>query len=369
MSARILLAAGGTGGHLFPAEALAKELEQMEFEVHLVTDKRGHRVGQKKDRLHRHVVCAGGIAGKNGWDRAKNFLLLGLGFLQSLVLNISLRPKVAVGFGGYPSLAPLLAAKITGAKIVLHEQNAQGGRANRFLMRYADHIASGFPQTQGLGQKIVVTGNPVRPQIRALKDQTYTPPGSDIHLLVTGGSQGARVFSDLIPQSMGLLDDALRQRIFISQQVRKEDIDRVAGYYHSIGQRADLAPFFEDMPKRLENAHLVIARAGASTLCELTLAGRPAILVPLPNSIDGHQDANADSLAKRGAAIVFKEKGLSAQILADSLTRLFLHPQQLLEMASSARQLAKPEAARELAKLVSRAIGIEKEANDARLAS
>jgi UDP-N-acetylglucosamine--N-acetylmuramyl-(pentapeptide) pyrophosphoryl-undecaprenol N-acetylglucosamine transferase len=262
-----------------------------------------------------------------------------------------------VAFGGYPSVAPVLGARLLGnaPPVILHEQNAVLGRANRFLARHATWLALSFPQTarvpNGVASEIV--GNPVRPAIAALADREYTPPSADseIRLLVIGGSLGARVFSDVVPAAVALLPDALRGRLSVVQQCRAEDIERVGAAYTASEIQAELAVFFTDIPERLAAAHLVVARAGASTVAELAVAGRPAILVPLPGAIDDHQSANAAALvAARGASMI-AQREFTAEALVDRLAALLATPDRLVHAAAAARRLARPDAATRLAEL------------------
>lgn len=367
----LFIAAGGTGGHLFPAEALAAELAKQGYDLHLITDARGKRVAGSDKPWRYHAIQSGGIAGKNIWQLLVNITRLGSGFLQSLCLALRYRPHLAVGFGGYVSLPPLLAAKMFGAKIIIHEQNAQAGRANRFLKPFATKIATGFPQARGLGEDIIVTGNPARPAILALYQQAYLPPQEKIHLLITGGSQGARSFSSLIPEALVLLSDQLKTRLEIVQQVRAEDLKKVQGFYEKQGNlKTELKPFFDDMEKRLAWAHLVIARAGASTLTELALSGKPAILIPLPNSIDHHQDRNAEIFAQKGAVIMLAERKISPRDLAETIERLLSNSGNLSKMSLAMEEFSRPDAAKELARLALDLIQeTPKEKNHARFAS
>jgi UDP-N-acetylglucosamine--N-acetylmuramyl-(pentapeptide) pyrophosphoryl-undecaprenol N-acetylglucosamine transferase len=356
--ARILLAAGGTGGHLFPAEALAQELLKRGLSVDLVTDERGGGFGDRLPNVATHRIAAGGVAGKAIRTRAQNMLQLGIGYLQSRRLIKRLRPSVAVGFGGYPSVPPLLAAQHAGVNTLLHEQNAVAGRANRFLLKQASKVATSFVNAKYLDQlapdRRVLTGNPVRPEIAALAALPYAAPTETgpFHLLVVGGSQGARVFGELVPPAIALLSPDLRKRLVLTQQCRAEDLDKVAAQYRSLGLAVDLQPFFRDIPARLATTHLLISRAGASTVAELTAAGRPALMVPLPNSIDDHQAANAASLADAGGGWSALQRELDPARLAALLTDLMTHPAKLAAAADVARHLGRRDAALALADLV-----------------
>lgn len=355
---RILLAAGGTGGHMFPAEALAEVLLRRGCKVDLVTDERGQGFGERLPQVAVHRVAAGGVAGKGLAAKFKNLARLGLGYLQCRKLVRRLDPAVAVGFGGYPSVPPLLASQQRENRTVLHEQNAVAGRANRFLMKRASKVALSFDHVKFCeklpADKVVVTGNPVRPAIAALADKPYQAPNvaGPLNLLVFGGSLGARSFSQHVPASLALMSAEVKQKLRIVQQCRPEDIDRVAAAYREAGMEVELKSFFDDMPARLDWAHLVLCRSGASTVAELAAAGRPAILVPLPNSIDGHQLANAQALEERGGGWVLTEAAFSPSSIAERLTTLSAAPERLAQAALAARSLGKRDAAERLADLV-----------------
>jgi len=357
-TARILLAAGGTGGHLFPAEALAHELLHRGLAVDLVTDERGQGFGDTLPQVAVHRIAAGGVAGKGIGTRVQNMARLGLGYLQSRRLIHRLRPSIAVGFGGYPSVPPLLAAQHAGLGTLLHEQNAVAGRANRFLLKRASKVATSFARVKFLDQvpagRRALTGNPVRPEIAALAAQPYVAPMPDarFNLLVVGGSQGARVFGELMPPAIALLSADLRGRLQLTQQCRAEDLDKVTAQYRALGLNVDLQPFFRDIPARLAQAHLLVSRAGASTVAELTAAGRPAVMVPLPNSIDDHQAANAAALAEAGGGWIAPQKDFDAARLAGLLADLITNPAKLAAAADVARRLGHRDAAKALADLV-----------------
>jgi len=358
MSARILLAAGGTGGHLFPAEALAHELISRGLAVDLVTDERGQGFGDKLPQVTVHRIAAGGVAGKSTATRAQNMLQLGIGYLQSRRLIKRLKPSVAVGFGGYPSVPPLLAAQHAGIGTLLHEQNAVAGRANRFLLKRASKVATSFAKVRFLDQlpadRRSLTGNPVRPDIAAIAAQPYATPsaGGSFNLLVVGGSQGARVFGELMPPTLAALPAELRARLKLTQQCRAEDLEKVAALYRQMNLAVELQPFFRDIPARLATTHLLVSRAGASTVAELTAAGRPAVMVPLPQSIDDHQAANAAALAEAGGGWIAPQKDFDAARLAGLLTDLITHPAKLAAAAEVARRLGRRDAAVALADLV-----------------
>ena len=356
MSARILLAAGGTGGHLFPAEALAGALLGRGFSVDLVTDERGGGFAGKLSSVPVHRIASGGIAGKGLAVRAKNYGRLMLGFVQSRSLLKRLRPSVAVGFGGYPSLPPILAAQWGRVRTVVHEQNAVAGRANRVLMKRANRVALSFETVRHTEQvpaaQKFVTGNPVRAAISEIGAYTGPSAGGALNVLVFGGSQGARIFGRVTPLAIALLPEALRQRLKLVQQVRREDVEPVTKAYREMGLNAELNPFFKDMPARYEWAHLVLCRSGASSVAEIEAAGRPSLMIPLPNSIDDHQRANAKSLADKDAGWVLDETECSPETLAQRLIAILTDREGLQRAAENARRLARTDAAERLADVV-----------------
>ncbi len=351
----IVLAAGGTGGHLFPAEALARDLIGRGFAVHLATDRRGGTFAV--DGVPTHQVPSGrtgpGLAAK-----LKAILGLAKGVIAAALLLRRLKPGVVVGFGGYPSLPTVLAAQWLGIPTIIHEQNAVLGRANALLARRARHVATHFPAVQGLRtadrQKQAVVGNPVRPAIQAIRAEAYHPPSPEgaINLLIIGGSQGARILSDIVPGALKSLPDRLKARLKISQQVRASDQARVADAYATSGLTPEIQGFFHDIPARLGAAHLVIARSGGSTVAELTTTGRPAILIPFAAAIADEQTANARVLVEAGAAWMIMEQDLSYTALGGLIESLLDAPARLAHAAETAATLGRPTAARDLADLV-----------------
>lgn len=352
----ILLAAGGTGGHLFPAEALAHELKANGYSVHLVTDSRAERYAGKFPADEVHVVPSATIGSKNPISVAKSLWTLWTGMRAARKLIARLKPKAVVGFGGYPTVPPLLAATGMGVPSLIHEQNAVMGRANKALASRVKAIAGGFlPEGTGaFAAKTVTTGNPVRPAVLAAAKTPYAAAGGDapFHLVVFGGSQGAQYFSKAIPQAICRLDDAVRQRFKVTQQARTEDKDGVIATYEQLGVPAEVSPFFTDMAERIAGAQLVICRSGASTVSELSVIGRPAILVPYPYALDHDQAANAAALAAKGGARVIAQSELTADRLAGILKDAADNPQSLAQMAANARETGKPDAASLLASLV-----------------
>jgi UDP-N-acetylglucosamine--N-acetylmuramyl-(pentapeptide) pyrophosphoryl-undecaprenol N-acetylglucosamine transferase len=353
----VLLAAGGTGGHMFPAQALARELLGRGIAVALLTDKRGGGFGPDMPQVKTFRISAGTPSGPLP-RRVKGLFLLGVGFFQASRVLKELAPSAVVGFGGYPSVPTIIAAARQKRRIVLHEQNQVVGRANRLLAGRAEVIATSFDPIEGLSEtdraKTVLTGNPVRPAIADVGRQPYAVPGPGdrLRLLVTGGSQGARVFNELLPAAICQLPEDQRRRLSISQQVRGSDLEEIQARYRGCGVKADLAPFFDDMPKRLKAAQLMICRSGASTIAELAAAGRPAILVPFPFAADDHQTGNARAFAQAGGGWLMPQGPLTPESLAERLTSVLSQPALLARAASSARAFAQDNAAKRLADLV-----------------
>jgi UDP-N-acetylglucosamine--N-acetylmuramyl-(pentapeptide) pyrophosphoryl-undecaprenol N-acetylglucosamine transferase len=354
----ILLAAGGTGGHMFPAEALARTLLKRGLRVALATDERGGGFGDRLPQVDVHRIASGGVAGKGLVSKLRNFAKLGLGMLQSRGLLRRLDPAVLVGFGGYPSVPPLWSAQRVDVPTILHEQNAVMGRANRFLAPRAARLALSFEAVKfadrvAAGRRSF-TGNPVRREISAISESPYVAPraGEAINLFVMGGSLGASIFATIVPEAIGLLPPELRGRLRIAQQARANDLEIARKAYDGLGMPVELQPFFSDVPQRLADAHLLVCRSGASTVAELTAAGRPAILVPLPNSIDDHQMANARALEAAGGGWVMPQAELSPRRLADRLQALLGDPAMLERAAAGAKAMGRRDAAERLADLV-----------------
>lgn len=353
----IVIAAGGTGGHFFPAEALAAELVARGHRIVLMTDARSGSLSSPTFAgREQYVIRGAGIAGRGMWRGAKAVGSLASGVVQARGILGRIGAASIVGFGGYPCVAPVLAAGLLRRRpaVILHEQNAVLGRANRFLAKRADELALGFEDTKRVppGTRTAVTGNPVRPAITALSQTGYIAASDRIRLLVLGGSLGARVFSDVVPAALRALPESLRGRLSVVQQTRPEDLERVKAAYAADGIQAELSPFFPDVAARLVAAHLVIARAGASTVAELAVVGRPAILVPLPGAIDDHQTANARALAEAGGAWVVPQPQFTPALLAERLGQVLADPARLAEAAVGARSQARADAAARLADLV-----------------
>lgn len=352
----ILLAAGGTGGHLFPAEALAHELKARGWSVHLVTDSRAERFAGKFPADEIHVVPSATIGSKNPVKVVSSLWTLWKGLRAARRLMARLRPAAVIGFGGYPTLPPLLAATGMGIPSMIHEQNAVMGRANKALASRVKAIAGGFlPDSDGpYADKTVTTGNPVRPAVLAAAEVAYHPSVTDgeFRLVVFGGSQGAQFFSKAVPQAVCRLGEHKRTRLRITQQARPEDREGVEAIYAKLAVPAEVSPFFGDMAERLANAHLVICRSGASTVSELSVIGRPSVLVPYPYALDHDQAANAAALAARGGAKVIAQSELSPEKLSMIIGEAMKQPERMAEMAANAQKTGRPDAARLLAAMV-----------------
>lgn len=352
-----VLAAGGTGGHLIPAFALAQELTARGHHVALITDERGAAIPGKPDALTAHVLPAGRIT-KNPLSWVKGARAIMEGRRMALRLFESFDPSAVVGFGGYPALPALLAATSAGIPSVIHEQNAVLGRVNRLLARRVQAIATAYPEVSRLADKYLgkvhLVGNPVRPEVLDLRNRPF-PPFTDeglLRVLVTGGSQGARVLSEVVPDGLAMLPPALRSRLQVTQQCRPEDMDAVRARYTGHDIPAELGTYFEDMASRLADAHLFIGRAGASTIAELTAVGRPAILVPLPIATDDHQAANTREMVKAGGARSIRQDKFTAKELAKQIQVMAQRPDTLANAAHAAWNCGRPHAARDLADLV-----------------
>jgi len=359
----VLLAAGGTGGHLFPAEALACVLTARGLTVDLATDERAARYAGAFPARERHVLPADTVRGRSPVALARTGFALASGLVRGLALIRRLKPKVVVGFGGYPTVPPLLAASLLGVPTVIHEANGVMGRANHMLAGRVSAIATGFPDLvkadPALAAKAVWTGNPLRPAALAAAAVPFDPPqpGGPLRLLVFGGSQGARVMSDVVPEALARLPREIRARLHLTQQAREEDLVRVSTAYMEAGLTAELAAFFNDLPARMAAAHLVISRSGAGTVAELAAIGRPSILVPLPHALDQDQAANARALAATGGALVLRQVEFDAHRLAAELTRLATAPDTLTQMAQQARSAGVLDAAERLGDLVQHLAG------------
>jgi UDP-N-acetylglucosamine--N-acetylmuramyl-(pentapeptide) pyrophosphoryl-undecaprenol N-acetylglucosamine transferase len=350
----ILLAAGGTGGHLFPAAALAAALTRRGHEVELATDSRALKFGGDFPARAIHAFPAATVTDAGALAKARASLTLGAGLAAAVLKLRRIRPRAVVGFGGYPTAPPLLAAWLLRIPTILHEQNAVMGRANRFLSPRVNLIACAFPGLKGGDPaKIRVTGNPVRPSVIAAAAIPYPARvGQRLNLLVTGGSQGARVMADVVPAALALMSPDERQWIRLTQQARGEDSSRVAAACARMSFPVEIAEFFPDLPARIAAAHLIIGRAGASTVSELAVIGRASVLVPFPHALDQDQAANAATLAKSGGAIVVPQIGFTPERLAEILRGALAEPTRLEAAAAAAKSVGLPDAAEHLADLV-----------------
>jgi UDP-N-acetylglucosamine--N-acetylmuramyl-(pentapeptide) pyrophosphoryl-undecaprenol N-acetylglucosamine transferase len=353
----VLLAAGGTGGHLFPAEALAHALAKQGVRVALATDARvsEHLKDFPAEAVYR--IPAATPSKKSPLVMARAFFTLGRGIWTARkLLRYTIKPACVVGFGGYPSVPPLAAGAMVGAPTLIHEQNAVMGRANRFLAPHVTAIATGFPirgLPDTLAAKATHVGNPVRAAVieaAAVPFASLTADGR-LRLLVFGGSQGARVMADVVPAAIALLPDDKRRRLAVTQQVRVEDLARVTAAYASAGVAPDARPFFSDLPRRIAESHLIVARAGASTVAELAVIGRPSILVPLPGALDQDQAANAATLGSIDAAAVILQPDFTPKRLAQEIAERLEAPERLTQAAEAAKSAGIADAAERLAAL------------------
>jgi UDP-N-acetylglucosamine--N-acetylmuramyl-(pentapeptide) pyrophosphoryl-undecaprenol N-acetylglucosamine transferase len=356
------LATGGTGGHVFPAEAVAVQLRERGIEPVLFTDRRGNSFSVEAPERR---IRGGAIAGRNAWGRLRSIAELAAGCMQARWALHRVSPRAVVGFGGYASVPTVLAAGLAALPTIIHEQNAVLGRANRLLAKRAGRIATAFETVAGLPSgtehKVVRTGMPVRPSFARLCDRSYQPPDAvgPIRILVLGGSQGARVFSEVVPAAIDRLTARWRSRLVITHQCRPESLDAVEDAYRRIGIHAELSAFFDDVPQRLASAHLMISRAGASSVAEITTIGCPAMLVPYPFAADDHQMANARALVEAGAAWLIPQTEFTHEHLSTRLEELFTHPEMLVAAAARSREAGFDRAAARLADLVLEVMGAE----------
>jgi UDP-N-acetylglucosamine--N-acetylmuramyl-(pentapeptide) pyrophosphoryl-undecaprenol N-acetylglucosamine transferase len=356
----VVLAAGGTGGHLFPAQALAEELQRRGYEIHLLTDSRVRDYGSKFPATRVYDVPSATVTLRQPWRLPGRAWRLWRGYRVSKTILLQLKPRVVVGFGGYPSFPPAAAAARLNLPSIIHEQNAVMGRANRAVAARATIIASSFSSIANLSprlrSKIELTGNPVRSEVLKFAGSAYDKPTAEkiFRILVFGGSQGARFFSEIIPLTARELAGPIRRKLKIIQQCRPEDIDQVKAKYQELGIEHDVKAFFTDLPKHMAEAHLVICRSGASTVAELAVIGRPAILVPLPHAVDNDQLRNAESFTSAGGGWLLPQAELTAEALAAVLTHLRYHEGELMNAAGAALEQGRPDAAARLADAVER---------------
>lgn len=354
----IAVCAGGTGGHLFPAEALSAELKARGYRILLMTDDRGLRYGDRFPCDEIQEIPSATLSLRAPLKAIVGVGKLGLGVLKSYSILKRSKVRAIAGFGGYPSFPPMVAGSLLKLPACLHEQNAVMGRANKALARFATVLATSFEQTQRIPNhknlQVVTTGNPVRAQVIGLRDVPYESAGEGepFKLLVFGGSQGARVFSEIVPAALALLPEATKKRLVVTQQCRAEDIDQVSSAYGEAGIDAELAIFFDNLPERISKSHLVVARSGASTVSELTVIGRPSILIPLPHSLDNDQRENARALAQAGGAWLLEQTDFTPEHFAKMLEELFNQPEKLNKAAQAAHETGRPEAVKHLADAV-----------------
>ena len=359
-----VVAAGGTGGHMFPAEALAREMASRGWRVVLATDHRGEQYAQAFPAEERLGLDAATGSGPIGLLKAGVAIVKGVGQAQTAFNRLD--AQVVVGFGGYPSAPALVAAILQKRPTLIHEQNAVLGRTNRALAPHVRAVASSFPTLQRASAEVKaraqVVGAPVRADIRALFDRAYAPPSSGgvdgpINILVTGGSQGARLLSETTPRALASLPDAIRRRLKVQQQSRPETLETSRQIYLDAGIEAEVAPFFRDMATRLSAAHMVIGRAGASTCAELAVAAMPSILIPLKIATDDHQRLNAKLLTDVSAAEVILEDHVTVETMAAAVSGVLADPSRLAAMSAAARSVAIPDAAQRLADLAEATAG------------
>jgi UDP-N-acetylglucosamine--N-acetylmuramyl-(pentapeptide) pyrophosphoryl-undecaprenol N-acetylglucosamine transferase len=359
----ILLAAGGTGGHVFPAVAVAEQLKNMGMTPVFITDRRGKPIMPK---LFRSVsIMAASPYGANRIEKIKGLTELAIGALQTLCLMLFYRPKMVIGFGGYPAVAPILVGKVLNRKTMLHEQNAYFGRANHFLANHVDKIALSWTQTHNIADqlkaKCIIVGMPVREAFHKIGNDGYKAPTAtgQINILIVGGSLGAEIFGKTVPEALSRLPLELRSRLKVTHQVRANQIDTVRSRYKDVGIAANLATFIDDVAGEMGKAHLVVCRSGASSVAELVASGRPSILVPFPEAMDDHQTANAKAIVDINGGWLIPEKDMSAGSLAGKISTLTAAPEKLAAAAAAVKTLHHGHAASMIAKEICTLIGIK----------
>tara|TARA_B110000879_G_scaffold208886_1_gene295376 strand:+ start:1619 stop:2770 length:1152 start_codon:yes stop_codon:yes gene_type:complete len=354
----VVLAAGGTGGHVYPAESLAAEMLNRNYRLVLITDCRGDAYGGVLGDLDTYRVRSSGVAGKNIIAKIKSVPEIAVGVWQAHKILSQLQPNVVIGFGGYASIPTMVAASFGSYKTAIHEQNAIFGRANRLLAPRVDRVASCFSELEQVPNsvlnKVVESGMPVRTTIIDQRETPYPElnDNSPIHLLVLGGSQGARVLSDVIPDAIINLPSYLKARIHITQQCRPEDLDRVSAQYLGAKINAELSSFFTDVPEQMARAHLIIGRSGASTVAEALVIGRPSIMVPYKYAIDDHQTKNAHAVDEAGAGWLMAEKSFTFESLSNRLENLLSISNTLIKAAARAKASGRPDATKRLADII-----------------
>ncbi len=350
----IFLTAGGTGGHVYPAESLAEELEKRGYRLALITDKRGKdNYKGHLGKITNHAVLSGALVGKSKLFKIKSLFKTGLGVLQAGWIMLKEKPVCVVGFGGYASFPACMAAILFGVDLVIHEQNSVMSRTNRFLSKYAELIAQSFKKVKYTpsNAKTTITGMPVRANIVELAQNKFKSPQNNdtIQIMVLGGSQGAKIFGETVPQAICGLDKKTQKRIKIFQQCRKGDEDEVKQAYKESKCDVVIQSFFENMSELYSQTHLIISRAGASSISEISVAGIPSVLVPLPTAADDHQTSNAQELADANAGILIKQKDFTAETLQKCIENLLSHPEQLQQMSDNAKKTSIKDAAKRLA--------------------
>lgn len=361
-----LLAAGGTGGHVFPAIAVAEELMKRGHNVSLATDARGTNLGNSLPAVDVYRISASGVRG-GIVSKISGVVSIGIGVIQARRLFREIRPDCVIGFGGYPSVPTMVAAAYRGLPTIIHEQNAVLGRANRLVSKRVSVIAASFQNTAGIeagsGDKVVTTGNPVRAVFTAARNTPYPaigPNGEGVKVLVLGGSQGARILSEVIPAAFSEMPETLRRRFAITQQCRPEDLENVRKTYETAGIAAELSTFFDDVPDRMAAAHVLITRAGASTVAELAEIGRPAILVPYLHATDDHQTANARAVEEKGAGWLIPQAGFTPEALTVRLESFVNLHNILTDAAAAAHKFGGQNAASALADQAERLTGADR---------
>lgn len=351
----IVLAAGGTGGHLFPAESLSAILKERGYKIILATDDRVSSLSESFPADKIVTFSSSSPSSGSFFKKISAIISLGRGILEARSYLKAQQPVAIIGFGGYPSVPPVFAATLLKIPSFIHEQNAVMGRANKMLASRVSVIATGFPKVTNIANhlygKVIHTGNPVRPNVRLAAETPYPEisKNTDLNILIFGGSQGARVMSDIVPDALASISEEDRKKLNIAQQARPEDVERVTSHYKALGIRSNVQSFFKDLPLHMASSHLIISRAGASTIAELAAIGRPSILVPLPGALDQDQALNAEVLASQKAATIILQKDFTAQRLAKEISKILDHPETLIEEAEAAKRLGILNAAEKLA--------------------
>lgn len=366
----IVLAAGGTAGHLFPAQALGEELVRRGYLIHLMTDERAKKFDEKFPTVQTYEIPSATINKSKPLSIVTGGIKLVRGFLESRKILKSLKPLAVVGFGGYPTFPPLMAASFAGIPTCIHEANAIMGRANKAIAKRVTGIATSFPKVasvpDGCQEKVVMTGNPVRESVLTAADDPYVPPvpNAPFKVLIFGGSQGAQIFSEIIPQALLSLPRNIRRQLKVTQQVRAEDQDSVEKTYKEAGVTAEIAPFFANLPVRIASSHLVISRSGASTVSELSVIGRPSILVPFAFALDSDQLLNAKQFASAGAGWIIEQEDLTPDRLSALITKLRFSEHELIAASEAGKAMGNGDAAVRLADLVEK-LALESALKDA----